>query len=213
MKYDTNGQPKGKKTASKKANGKYISPDANDRPGFSHVNALDIQEAGESRELHKTNHYRLLKNEISWRHLSNIEVARGMGFGIHGDFRAVLTRFGPLPDRLQQALVQETIRRAHIKAMELAFRGLNVIEDIMDDEDQKASDRLRAVDMVMSRAWGAPTQLVIQTDTKFDSILESVAGVDSSELEDPDLQRVNAALTMGSVDDEVWDVEFEDVED
>lgn len=211
MKYNVSGNKKGAKPSSKKVDGEYTEGQKH-RPAGPR---LAVQEVGEPLEdWHETNHARLLRGEISWKHLSDIEIARGMGVGITGDFRYVMAKYGPLPERLQQALVQETIRRAHIKATLIAFKGMRVVEEIIDDDFAENKDRLRAIDMVWNRAWGAPTQLVVTTDSKFDSILEAVTGVSSEEIEDPDLQRVNKALTMGKVDDnDIWDVEYEDVTD
>ena len=45
-------------------------------------------------------------------------------------------------------------------------RALDVIIAIMHDEGAAASDRLRAAQLVLDRAWGKPTQHIEQTSTE-----------------------------------------------
>jgi hypothetical protein len=198
--YDRSGKRKAQKPHP--VDGKKRPPSGSEQPY-----RIEVQELGETvTRWDLCNHARLLRNEVSWKHLSNQEIEMGMGLGLKGNFVGVFQKFGKLPDHHHQALIQESIRRAQYRVVEMAFKGLGIVEAIMSDPDVSAKDRLKAVDMAWNRAWGSPTQLVVTTDTKFDSILEYVAGLTDDDRIDPDLDRVNVALTMGKPD-EVWDVE------
>lgn len=198
--YDRSGRKKGPHPVPK--DGKERPPSGSEQPY-----RIQVQEEGDPvRTWNECNHARLLRNEVSWKHLSNREIEMGMGFGIKGTFVGVFQKFGKLPDHHHQGLIQESIRRAQYRVVEMAYKGLGIVQQIMEDPDVQPKDRLKAVDMAWNRAWGSPTQLVVTTDTKFDSILEYVAGMTDEDRIDPDLDRVNVALTMGAPD-EVWDVE------
>lgn len=116
----------------------------------------------------------VLSGTLSVRDLDDDEVAKMRVRGKDGGFSG---RPPMVPSHLAQQFREEYFRRTMDRFRSAAPGVSQSLVDIATDPDEKTSDRLKAMDMLLNRAFGrAPETIKVETTTPFEDLLRASNG-------------------------------------
>lgn len=100
----------------------------------------------------------LLRGEISVEDLDDDELARGQLRGKDGKFRGRASSV--VPKVMHDEMVRRLLSRGTAKMQGKYLAAIDVLTTVMEDSTIDASQRLKAVDMLMTRVAGKPIDVV-----------------------------------------------------
>ena len=120
----------------------------------------------------------LLNGEISVADLDDEELARGRCRDMNGGFSGRTPRI--VPREMQQEMVRRLLQRGEEMFRESYIDALRVLREIMTDPNNSASDRLKALNMVVERTAGkVPDRIHLAAEDPVETLFRKI-------LSDPD---------------------------
>jgi hypothetical protein len=118
----------------------------------------------------------LLDGTLTVSDLDDEEIRRGRVRGADGGFTG---RRHSVPSHLMAEFQKELLRRAESKFKESVVDAIELYSKVVNDEDAKYSDRLKAADKIIERVFGkTPETIRIEGADKFESVIGDALFVD-----------------------------------
>lgn len=121
------------------------------------------------RVIAPTRHQQLITGRLKVADLDDDEIKHRRGRNAGGNFANMYNAY--TPPGLLRSMAAEADRRAIARLREQAPQVSEVMADIAMNPDEDAADRLRAVAMLLDRAWGkVPDKIVISAESTWDEL-------------------------------------------